>query len=291
MNRTRILGYGALALLILIWGTTWAAIRLGLEGIPPFSGVSIRFLIAGAALLALARMLRVPSQRGARLYRLWLVETVFGFCISYGVVYWAEQWIPSGLASVLFSTFPFFVAVLAHFWLENEPLRLRQLVGIAVGSAGVATIFSDDLALAGEQSLIAAIVFLGSPVAAAVSHVLVKKWGRGMHPLNLVGVPMVATGSCMGLLALFVEADRSFTFDAVAVGAIFYLALPGSAVTFTLYYWLLERMPATRLSFITYGIPVVAVAAGALLFAEPITVKTVTGAALVLAGVGLALRG
>jgi drug/metabolite transporter (DMT)-like permease len=236
-------------------------------------------------------MLRVPSQRGARLYRLWLVETVFGFCISYGVVYWAEQWIPSGLASVLFSTFPFFVAVLAHFWLENEPLRLRQLVGIAVGSAGVATIFSDDLALAGEQSLIAAIVFLGSPVAAAVSHVLVKKWGRGMHPLNLVGVPMVATGSCMGLLALFVEADRSFTFDAVAVGAIFYLALPGSAVTFTLYYWLLERMPATRLSFITYGIPVVAVAAGALLFAEPITVKTVTGAALVLAGVGLALRG
>jgi drug/metabolite transporter (DMT)-like permease len=290
MTRTRILSYGALALLILIWGTTWAAIRLGLEGVPPFSGVSIRFLIAGAALLTLARVLRVPSQRGARLYRLWIVETVFGFCLSYGFVYWAEQWIPSGLASVLFSTFPLFVAVLAHFWLENEPFRLKQLAGITVGVAGVAIIFSDDLALAGKESLIAAMVFLGSPVAAAVSHVLVKKWGRGMHPLNLVGVPMFAAGFCMGLLALFVEAERSFSFDAVAVGAIVYLALPGSAVTFTLYYWLLERMPATRLSFITYGIPVVAVLAGALLFAEPITVKTVSGAVLVLGGVGLALR-
>jgi len=82
---------GAIGLLVLIWGTTWAVVRLGLEGIPPFAGVAMRFTIAAIILFVLARLLRVPSQRGPRLYRIWAVQIVFSFCISYGVVYWAEQ--------------------------------------------------------------------------------------------------------------------------------------------------------------------------------------------------------
>ena len=144
--------YAALAAVILIWGTTWAAIRIGLAGVPPFAGVSIRFALAALLLFVASRLLRIAWQGGRRLRWIWATQTVFAFCISYGVVYWAEQWVPSGLTAILFSTFPLFVAVLAHFFLADERLTPAAVVGVLVGFAGVALIFSDDLgALAGRR--------------------------------------------------------------------------------------------------------------------------------------------
>ena len=92
-----------------VLGTTWGAIRIGLEGVPPFTGAAIRFAISAALLLAVARWFRVRFRRKER--RIWLWNGLLLFTISYGVVYWAEQWVPSGLAAVLFATFPFFVAI------------------------------------------------------------------------------------------------------------------------------------------------------------------------------------
>jgi drug/metabolite transporter (DMT)-like permease len=285
----RLVVYGALGVLIAVWGSTWAVIRIGLEAVPPFSGASARFLVAGGMLLVLRRALRVPKQSGARLRRLWWIEGVFSFGIAYGVVYWAEQWVSSGLAAVLFSTFPLFVAIFAHLWLGDERLRFVHLVGIALGTVGVALISGDDFALGSRRELIAALVMLLSPVAAAVAHVQVKKWGRGLHPLNLVAVPMLGGGAALGLIALAVERTRPFELGAVAVGSVLYLALMGSALTFTVYYWLLERLPATRLALITYGIPVVAVLIGTFGLGEPITLRILIGATFVLVGVAVAL--
>ena len=286
----RLLIGAALAVLILIWGTTWAAIRIGLEGLPPFTGASLRFLLAGLVLIAVARISGVPSQTGPRLRWLWMIEGLFAFVISYGIVYWAEQWVPSGLAAVLFSTFPFFVAILAHFWLEDERMRWLHVVGLVFGFLGVALISADDMVLAGRRDVVAALIMLGSPLAAAVAHVQVKKWGYGLHPLNLVGVPMVSGGAVLGVVALLTERHLPTALDGRTVAALLYLALAGSAVTFTIYYWVLERVPATRLALITFGIPVVAVIVGALGLGEPITAQTVTGSILVLSGVGVALR-
>jgi len=277
--------------MVLIWGTTWAAIRIGLEGIPPFGGVALRFAIAAAVLYAIGRAWRVPAQRGPRLYRIWLVETVLSLCIPYGIVYWAEQWVPSGLSSILFSTMPLFVAVFAHWWLVSEPMRPAETVGILIALFGVVSIFSDDLTLAARaEVLVPALVFLVAPLAAAIAHVLIKKWGSGIHPLNVVTVPMALTGLVMGLLSLAVESGRTFTFDMSAIAALLYLAVFGSAVGFSLYYWTLERVAATRLSLMTLGIPVVAVLVGTLALDEPFSVRTALGSLLVISGVGVASR-
>ena len=280
----------ALALLILIWGTTWAAIRVGLEGMPPFLGVGLRFLLAGTVLWLVARAASVERQGGRRLRALWLIEGGFAFCLSYGVVYWAEQWVSSGLAAVLFSTFPLFVALLAHLWLRDEPLRIQHLAGVALGTAGVVVIFADDLAFDDQRGPLAAAVLLISPFAAAVSHVLVKRWGGGYHPFNIVTVPMLSAGLVMLGLSALVERGRAVDFNTHSVVALLYLAIFGSALTFTLYYWLLAKMSATGLALITYGIPVVAVIVGALAFDEPFTGQTLAGAGCVLLGVSLALR-
>lgn len=277
-------------MLILIWGTTWAVIRIGLRGLPPFTGVAMRFGIAAIVLFAVARAFGVRPERDRRARVLGAVNAALAFSLSYGVVYWAEQWVPSGLASVLFSTFPLMVAGLAHFALPGERIQLASAAGILVGFLGVLVIFSEDLAaLGGQQAVTASIVFLLSPLAAAVANVVVKRWGKGVHPLSLTAPPMAATAVIMGVLAVIFERGRELSFDASSVGALLYLAIAGTAVTFFLYFWLLDRLPATRLSLITYGIPVVAVTVGTLGLGEPFTGRMLMGSGLVLVGVSLAV--
>jgi len=275
----------------LIWGTTWAAIRLGLEGLPPFTGVSLRFLVAGALLVAVAPALGVRFTWSRREVGLWLINGALAFSGSYTVVYWAEQYIPSGLAAVLFATYPLFVAGLAHLALPEERLTARAMGGVLLGFLGVAVIFSEDLrALGGENVRAVALVFLASPLVSAIATVAVKRWGAGIHPLSLAAMPMLFTGIVVGSVALVFERHAALVFDLRSLGALLYLAVLGSAVTFTVYYWTLSHAPATRVAMIAYTIPIVAVAVGALAFGERITGKVLAGGILVLAGVAIVSR-
>lgn len=273
-----------------MWGTTWAAIRIGLAGVPPLTGVSLRFLAAAALLFALAPFFKVRFGGSATERRLWWVNALLSFCGSYSVVYWAEQYVPSGLAAILFATFPLLVALLAHFALPDERLTRRSVGGVLIGFLGVAVIFSEDLHELGSPMVAtASAVFLISPVVSAIANVAVKKWGSGIHPVSLTAVPMGMAGAIVGAAALALERDREVRFDGVSVGALLYLAILGSAFTFTVYYWLMSHVPATRLSLITYAIPVVAVVVGAVFLDEPLTDRILAGAALVVLGVALAV--
>jgi len=281
----------AAALLIVIWGTTWAAIRIGLRGIPPFAGVALRFALSAAILLAVGFVARVPLGRSPGERRLWMVNAIFTFCGAYGVVYWCEQYVPSGLAAIIFATFPLFVTLLAHRALPAERMTRRSALGVLVGFGGVAVIFCEDFArLGGAKVALASAVMLISPMASAVATVAVKRWGKGVHPLSLAAVPMGLASLIMGAVALVAERDLPFTFDATSLGALLYLAVLGSAVSFSLWYWLLAHAAATRVSLITYLNPVVAVSVGILFLHEPLTGQILAGSALVVTGVALAVH-
>jgi drug/metabolite transporter (DMT)-like permease len=291
MKPTRFLTVAALATLILIWSTTWAAIRISLRGIPPITGVALRFAVAAAVLLALVPVFGVKLGRQRIERRLWLANGLLTFSIPYGVLYWAEQWVPSGLASVLFAIYPLLVAVIAHFLLPGEPLSLPKIAGVLTGFAGLAVIFSEDFrALGGPRVATAAAILLLSPLCAAFGSVIVKRWGEGVHPLSMAAMPMAVTAVLMGAVAGLAEADRPVAFGTAPVLALLYLGLLGSALPFTLYFWLLKHQTATGMSLINYAIPVIAVAVGTLFLGEPFTLRIVVGAAMVLAGVAMALR-
>jgi drug/metabolite transporter (DMT)-like permease len=276
--------------LTLIWGTTWAAIRISLEGIPPFTGLAIRFAIAAALLLVMMRIFRIRFAGTAGERRIWALNAGLSFCGSYGIVYWAEQYVPSGLTSVLFATFPLFVALLAHVALPGDRLTPSRMAGILIGFAGVAVIFSEDFSrLGGPDVGLAATVMLGSPLVSAVANVAVKRWGAGVHPFSMTAVPMGIAAIVMGVVAALMERGRPIELGVRPVTALLYLAVLGSAVTFSLYYWLLAHVSATRLSLLAFTMPIVAVAFGAAFMDEPITGRTLAGGALVLAGVGIAL--
>lgn len=276
---------------MLIWGSTWAAIRVSLEGIPPLHGVVIRFTLACLLLLAFTPFLGIRLGSSPLERRLWWVNALLTFTLSYGLVYWGEQWVPSGLAAVLFATFPLFVAVLAHFFLPGERLRAKSLVGVLIGFTGVAVLFSEDLrAVGGPRTAFAATLMLIAPVASAFANVAVKRWGAGIHPFSISGVSMGLGALLTVPLALTVERGREVSFGTRPVLAVVYLAVVGSAVAFTVYYWLLRRLPATSLSLINYATPVVAVLIGTLWLGEPFTLRIFLGALLVVAGVAVAVR-
>jgi len=279
-----------LGFLTLIWGTTWAAITISLRGFPPFSGVALRFAIAAALLIVYARLMGIPlAPADRRERRLRILHALLTFCGSYGVVFWAEQWVPSGLASVLFATFPLFVAVMAHFVLPKERMTTPVVIGSVLGLAGIAVIFAEDFdLLGGAMVAVGSAVMLISPVVAAVVSVVVKRWGSGMHPVPFNAVAMAYAAATMGVVAALVERHRSLVFSPGPVVALLYMAIAGTAITFPLYFWLLEHMEARQVALIGYGTPVVALFLGAVFMGEPITARTLAGSAMVVVGVAVA---
>ena len=269
-----------------MWGTTWAAIRVGLTGIPPFTSLSLRFAAASLILLVVAKAMKVPLGAQPHEKLLWLVNGTLLFSISFGVVYWSEQYIPSGLASILFATFPILVTILAHFVLPGEPLSFRTGLGALIAFAGIVVIFSEDLVkIGGPKAGIAASVFLLSPLVSSLSSVVIKKWGATIPPISLAAVPMALASVVIGVLAFIFERHRPTAWTAKSVGSLAYLAILGSAITFTVYYWLLRHVRASRVALIAYATPVFAVATGVLVLHEPLTSRFIAGGVLVIAGV------
>ncbi len=279
------------AILILIWGTTYAAIRVGLETVPPFLGIALRFAVAAVVLLVGCRVLGVEWRQDGNLWGLWTFNAITHFVIPYGVVYWTEQWLPSGLAAVLFTTFPLFVALLAHWLVPGEHIRPLTFLGVLIGFTGVALIYSDDLgALADPQTRLAAWVFILSPLAAAVGDVVIKSRYSRVHPISLTAPSLLITAVLTGGLALLFEDVGGAELGARAWAIILYLALFGTALAFVLYFRLLATITVTGLSLITFGIPIVALAVGALALEETLTPRVLGGGALVLLGVWAAMR-
>src|SRR6184192_2253038 len=182
-----------------IWGSTWLFIKLGLQDLPPLTFAGIRFVFASGILITiiLARGVRWPRKRNE-----WLVIAIVGllqFSLNYGLVFWGEQRIPSGLAAVLQSTFPLFGLVIAHFYLPQERITTVKVAGVLLGIAGVAIIFSDQLSIAGSLALLGSVALVLSAVFGSYSNVLVKARGTHIDPQILAAGQMVC-----GLVPLLV---------------------------------------------------------------------------------------
>jgi drug/metabolite transporter (DMT)-like permease len=254
--------------------------------------VAIRFGLASVVLLILAPRFGVRFGASRRERVLWVAIALLSFCGSYGLVYWAEaNGVPSGLAAVLFATFPLLTAALAHVLIPGERLTVQGVAGMLVGLGGLCLLFSEDFArLGGEHVARNSAILLIAPFVSAVANVAAKRWGHDVHPISLSAVPMGLTALLMGAFALVVERHQPILPDVRAWAALVYLAIFGSAVTFSLYYWLMRHLPVTRVSLIAYLTPMLAVVIGTLWLHEPLTGRLGAGSGLVLAGVALAMH-
>jgi drug/metabolite transporter (DMT)-like permease len=274
------------ALLVAIWSSTWVAIKVGLGDTPPLLGAGVRFLVAGVGLLVLARL----SGRSLRTDPvLASVLGVLPFAGTYALVYWGEQYVPSGLAAVLFGVLPIYVALIASVALRDEPLRARLLVGVVLALGGLVVAFSESVALGDSRyAVLAAVACVASPLGPAIGNIATKRRGMRLDAMVLNG--WAACGGAVLLLlwsALF-ESWGDARWTAAAVGSILYLAVIGTALAFVTLTRLLRELPAVTMSFIALLLPFGALAFGALVEGEPLTVAELLGAALVAAGIAVA---
>lgn len=274
-----------LALLCAIWGSTYLVIREGLADLPPFTAAGIRFAIAGAVLSALAPALARREGGRAPTWRLNLAHGLCNIGVSYGIVYWAELTVPSGLASLLWAVYPLMMAASGHFFLPGERMTRTRWLGLVVGFAGVAWLFATDLRSIGPEAIPAGAILLVSPAIYTFGTTIIKRQGAGTSSI-LVNRNGILIGA-VALLAvgLTVEHDVELRWTPRALFSVAYLSIIGTVVTFSLYFWLMRFASATKLSLIAYVIPAVALTLGAALADEPFHLSTLGGMLLILTGV------
>lgn len=279
-----------MALLAVVWGSTWVVIGLGLHDVPPFTGAALRFVLAGLVMAAIAPWL-ARREGGGRAPRgvVW-AQAFCQFGFNYALVYVSETILPSGLVSVLWATFPLMMALAAHFITKRERLSGRKWTGMLVAFSGVLLLFVTDIANVGARGVGMALLVLLAPAAVVWSTLLIKYRASGASSAYLNRDSMLIGAGMLSVLAIAFERGAPVRFTPVAVGSIVYLALFGSVLAFGVYLWLLRSVPAYRLSIISYMVPVFALVLGAVVRGEPLGVTTVTGGALALAGVALTLR-
>lgn len=282
-----IVAYVLMALVCVVWGSTWLVIKVGLQDLPPLTSAGIRIVIAGVLMAALAPWL-VPREGGGRApWGVVLAQGLSQFAFNYGVVYYAETLLPSGLVSVLWSAFPLMIALAGHFITRQERLVGPQWFGCLLAFCGVVVLFITDISSVGAEAVGVAGVVLLAPASVAAATIMIKQRAQGASSVLLNRDSMLIGGVVLVIAALVLERDAPRDWTWLALGSIAYLTLFGTVFTFGVYIWLLRYLPAYLLSLTSYVVPVLALLFAAALGGEPLTLTTVLGTVLVLGGVAL----
>ena len=289
MQHIRFRKYAGLAIICLIWGTTWIAIKYSLQGIPPFLGAALRFALAAGCLYVYARSRRISLKLAPGDFKHIFSSAVFLYLLDYGLIYWGEQYLYGGVTAVFFATFPLFTALISTLVFKSEPLRWQKLAGLLLAFGGISLIFYDQLLITRFSGWVlwATIAIVLSARAAAVSLVIVKK-----HLSHLQTASLTLHQMLWGVVLLAITGvlrgepwPTSISFPVVL--AVLYLGIFGSAIAFLIYYSLLKQMSAVSLSSMIYVTPLVAIVTGWLLLGEAITLRMMLGTAIVLGGIAV----
>lgn len=278
----------AFAIIYFVWGSTFLAIRVGVEQVPPFLLAALRFLIAGIVLYAWMRLKGTPTPN----LREWGGSCFLGFLIfvvDYGCLFWAERRVPSGIAAVVLATIPVFITLLEIVVLRTQRLSVRLGSALLVGICGVAVLMNRSFSF-GESPLDRAgvLALLLAALSWSVATILSRKVRLPDSKPMSAAAQMLSGGIQLLVLAAFSGELSGFRFRAVSWNAwlaLAYLIIAGSIVGFTAYVWLLHYESPTKVGTYAYVNPVVAVAVGYLLGGESIGFRTLLGTALVLVSV------
>jgi drug/metabolite transporter (DMT)-like permease len=284
----------AFAVIYLVWGSTFLAIRVGVREIPPLLMAAMRFLVAGALLYGWTQLRRTaaPTRRE------WASAVLLSipiFVIDYGLVFWAEQRVPSGITAVILATIPVFLALFEITFLRARRFTLRLGIALFLGVLGVAALVNNSPSLGGapidRRGLLA--LLIASLSWSAASAFTSKFRLPASKPMSSAA-QMLAGGWLLLAVAAASGELATFHFSIVSARAWFaliYLIVPGSVVAFTAYLWLLHYESPTKVGTYAYVNPVVAVIIGAVLGGESIGLRTIAATALILISVLLIASG
>lgn len=283
----------AFAIIYLVWGTTFLAIRVGVQEIPPFLMAALRFVIAGGVLYGwtLAQGERSPT---ARQWMAACAVSIFIFVFDYGLLFWAEQRVPSGVAAVVLALIPLFMALSEITFLRTQTLTARLTLALLTGIGGVAVLMSRSLNLSGAPiDRRGALALIVASMSWSFGSVLTRKLELPSSKAMSSGAQMLAGGIFLSIAAAALGEFRDFHPSDVSRGAwlaLLYLIVFGSIIGFTAYVWLIHHESPTKVATYAYVNPVVAVVVGYFLGGEPLGLRTILGTLCVLTSVVVITR-
>ena len=278
----------AFAIIYFVWGSTFLAIRIGVREVPPLLLAAMRFLVAGLVLYGwmIARGERSPSRRQ---WRSASVLAILIFVIDYGLLFWAEQRVTSGVAAVMLALIPAFMALSEIIVLRTQRLTVRLALALLIGLGGVAVLMSRSLNLGGAPiDRVGAVALIVAAMSFAVASALARKLPLPPSKVMSSGAQMLAGGVFLAVTAAALGEFRDFHPGSVSRGAwlsLLYLIVAGSIIGFTAYVWLIHHESPTKVGTYAYVNPVVAVLLGYFLGGEALGLRTILGTLFVLISV------
>jgi len=280
----------AFAIIYFVWGSTFLAIRIGVAEVPPFLLAAMRFTVAGAALYAWMIARGEPSPDG----REWISAALLAlliFVFDYGLLFWAERRVPSGVAAVMLATIPLFMALSEILLLGTQRMTTRLAIALAVGVGGVAVLTNRSLAL-GDAPIdpVGAAALVVAAISWSIASALTRKLPLPASKVMSSGAQMLTGGVLLAAAAAALGEFRGFHPAAVSTRAwlaLAYLIVAGSIVGFTAYVWLIHHESPTKVGTYAYVNPVVAVLVGYFLGGEALGSRTILGTLFVLVSVVL----
>ena len=273
--------------LCFVWGTTWIAIKMSLEGLPPLLGASIRFSLALLLLAGYILWKKVPVRMNKKDFWIVSASSFLMYTLDYGLIYWGEQYLSAGVTSIFFATFPLFTGIWATFLFRSEKFYWNKFVGLILALAGIAVVFFDQLLSTRFDRMVSwgiAAIILGA-ACGAMSVVLVKKYLIRINPVALSFHQMLQGVVFLYFFSFILESWNISQVTPRVALAVCYLGVMGSALAFALYYWLLQQWSAITLSLIIYITPLVALIVDFLVFAEVIHLQAALGMLIIFSGI------
>jgi drug/metabolite transporter (DMT)-like permease len=275
----------AFAIIYFVWGSTFLAIRIGVREVPPFLLAAMRFLLAGLAIYLWMRARGEDPPTARQWMSAFLLASLI-FVLDYGLLFWAEQRVPSGLAAVMLATIPAFMALSEIIILRTQRLTIRLGLALLIGLVGVAVLMNHSFNLGGAPiDTAGAIALIIAALGWSVASALTLKMQLPSSKVMNSGAQMLAGGILLTVASAALGEFRDFhpaTVSRAAWISLFYLIVAGSIIAFTAYVWLIHHESPTKVGTYAYVNPVVAVLLGYLFAGEPLGLRTILGTLFVL---------
>jgi drug/metabolite transporter (DMT)-like permease len=276
------------AVLGLLWGSSYAFIKIGVEaGLSPFTLVTLRLLVGVTllALVVLAARERLP--RHPATYGHLVVMSVLSVALPFSLITWAEQHVDSALAAVLTGAVPLFVIPIAALLLPDEGLTAGRGAGLLVGFVGVLILVGFDPATLTGGHLLAELALIGASVSYAGGAVYARRFVHGLRPMIPALFQVGFAAVIAGVMALAFERPTQIVLRPEAILAVAWLGLLGSGVAYLVFFRLLGRWGATRTSLVAYLLPVVGIVLGVAVLHEAADARLILGTVLIIGGIAL----
>lgn len=277
---------GAYILLVLLWGSTWAAIRIGVTSVPPFVFAFERAVAVSVLLTAITLAMGLGFPRDRRTIAAAAFAGVINTGTSWAIIFWSEQYVPSGLVAVFGAAGPIWTAFLAHFFVRGDRLSTLKIVGLLCGLVGIGVLVGAPDPGSRPEAFFATILLALMPISWAFGTIVQVRVLREGSPL-----PLVAIGTWTGALVLLPFALSEFgqaaTWTPAVLIAFAYLVVLGSCVGLVLQLFLTRRLRPTTMTLSQLLISAQALTIGAAVLGESVTLRMLGGAALVALAIGL----